>query len=313
MDLLTLRTLQQQYQYQIGVEIEKKELLLSATKKKFYRAEWKNKDSSPITLIEIEGNDLIKEIMCNLTLDHLNIVKTYGLVRPTAEMLHRECILLLQEYSTDGNLGELLFEKRFIPDEIVAIEICAQVATGMAYLASHKIIHGDLQTRNVLAFKTHPNDPKKNVFKIIDFGLTQNDSKLSSENAIYPIRFAAPEIIRAEGKSGHTEKTDVYAFAVFVWEVFSKAIIPFGEITDDKILAKRKLDGLLLTRPEKCPENIWTLMIECWKINPNLRPNFSTIHDRLVNRQITQPPSLYDSYVHLQFISMISFFYLSYI
>lgn len=290
--LTSLPSLQGQYAFEIGIDIVKKKLLFSAVKKKFYQAKWLNENQTPIILIEIEGNDTINEILTNITLEHAHIVKTYGLVRPTSDMSDRPCLLVLQEYAKDGSLGELLYEKRFIPQTSVLIQICIQISDAMTYLAGNDIIHGDLQCRNVLVFKTDPVWPKKNLVKLIDFGLTRDGSKHSGRAQIYPIRFAALEIIRSEGGSGYTEKSDVYSFGVLIWEAFSQAAIPFADIDNDQLVAQMKLDGQLLKKPSSCPDQLWKLVLQCWKTEPRERPKFREIRDRLQQMQISKSGSL---------------------
>ncbi|RWS20366.1 protein-tyrosine kinase 2-beta-like protein [Leptotrombidium deliense] len=42
-------------------------------------------------------------------------------------------------------------------------------------------------------------------------------------------------------------------------------------------------NGLRLSRPEICPQNVYTLMQCCWSGNANLRPDFQEIINWLVD------------------------------
>ncbi|CAF3944931.1 unnamed protein product, partial [Adineta steineri] len=232
------------------------------------------------------GNDAVLEIYHYITLSHPNIIETYGLVKPNIETLNNQSILLLQEYAKDGDLSRLLTERIFIPSKSVLLEIFIQVADAMVYLSKNKIIHGDLACRNVLVVKSHPTNPKQNLVKLIDFGLTQNESIPAHVEIIYPIRYAAPEILRNYGRSGYSSKSDVYSFGVLIWEAFSpEKTMPYDFISSDDEVRQRILDGEKLRQPNNCDSEIWALMLQCWENNPEDRPDFQTIHSKLKNIQ----------------------------
>jgi serine/threonine protein kinase len=155
----------------------------------------------------------------------------------------------------------------------------------MIFLSERNVIHGDLACRNVLVFKSHPYDPKKNLVKLIDFGLTRNNSKSSDTKIEIPVRYVAQEILRSNSLSGYSVKSDVYSFAVLQWEACSFGKIPYEYINDDNEVCQKKLKGEKLTRPDNCDPNIWKLMNLCWDDKPDNRPNFQMIYTQLKNIQ----------------------------
>lgn len=93
-----------------------------------------------------------------------------------------------------------------------------QVARGMDYLASRKVLHGDLAARNILL-------SEDNIVKICDFGLARsmykNDNYKKKGEAPLPFKWLALESI-----SDHTFSTysDVWAFGEFLLMIFSSRI-----------------------------------------------------------------------------------------
>ena len=75
-----------------------------------------------------------------------------------------------------------------------------------------------------------------------------------------------------------------------MWEVFTQAAIPFGDIENDEEVGLRKVRGELLTRPDTCPDHHWLLMLQCWNQKPEDRPTFETLHEQLKNIQGGRSP-----------------------
>lgn len=70
--------------------------------------------------------------------------------------------------------------------------------------------------------------------------------------------------------------SDVWGFAVFLWELFSFGEIPLQEMTTLEIEQKVKA-GFTLPQPLHCPGSIYAIMLSCWRNREIERPSFNTI------------------------------------
>ncbi|CAH0548061.1 unnamed protein product [Brassicogethes aeneus] len=152
-----------------------------------------------------------------------------------------------------------------------------QVSRGMEYLASRKVLHGDLAARNILL-------SENNVVKICDFGLAKsmynNDNYQKKGEDLLPIRWMAIEYIRDHIFS---TQSDVWSFGVVLWEFFSLSRSPYPGILPDKTLYDKLASGYRMEKPEFAPKEIHNMMMDCWLEKPQSRPSFEILTERLGN------------------------------
>ncbi|XP_073082451.1 muscle, skeletal receptor tyrosine-protein kinase isoform X1 [Manis javanica] len=151
-----------------------------------------------------------------------------------------------------------------------------QVAAGMAYLSERKFVHRDLATRNCLVGENM-------VVKIADFGLSRNiysaDYYKANENDAIPIRWMPPEAIFY---NRYTTESDVWAYGVVLWEIFSYGLQPYYGMAHEEVIYYVR-DGNILSCPQNCPLELYNLMRLCWSKLPADRPSFASIH-RILER-----------------------------
>ena len=95
-----------------------------------------------------------------------------------------------------------------------------------------------------------------------------------------------------------TPKSDVWSFAVTLWEILTFARErPFEALTDDQVVdncarcgAGQQLD-VVLGQPANCPREIYDLMVECWNRVDVQRPSFREIHMFLQRKNMGYSPS----------------------
>jgi serine/threonine protein kinase len=277
---LPVRSIPISFQYELNVDVRKLTALPFAQTlgKSLFHAEWIRRRSrhERLVLLYITGDRAVKEAQINVQLpSHPHIVRTLGLVKHDGEGM-----LLLQEYAERGNLSDLLRAERYPPTSQVIHNIILQIIDALIFLTEQGIVHGDLACRNVLVFEYDPTQPSYNFVKLTDFGISRRSSAVTSFD-IVAVLSAAPEVLRSRA---YSEKSDVWAFAVLAWEIFSKGSTPmirqasrnFSE-NDRRILA-----GERLLRPSACPRAQWAIFLECMNQNPNQRPTFVQLKEKLL-------------------------------
>lgn len=78
----------------------------------------------------------------------------------------------------------------------------------------------------------------------------------------------------------YTVESDIWAYGVVLWEIFSFAIQPYFGLTHEEVVKFIK-DGSMLSCPENTPMVIYTLMTQCWNRKPHERPTFQYIQQTL--------------------------------
>jgi focal adhesion kinase 1 len=73
-----------------------------------------------------------------------------------------------------------------------------------------------------------------------------------------------------------TSQSDVWMFAICVWEILSYGNKPFQGIKNPDVI-KLIEDKKRLEQPANCPDELYLLMLQCWEYDSSLRPNFSVI------------------------------------
>ncbi|XP_063410984.1 mitogen-activated protein kinase kinase kinase 13-like isoform X2 [Mytilus trossulus] len=213
-------------------------------------------------------------------LNHPNIISFRGVCTQAP------CYCIIMEYCPYGQLYEILKDGKEIPPALI-LDWSKQIASGMNYLHSHKIIHRDLKSPNVLV-------AKNDIVKISDFGTSRTWNEKSTKMSFAgTVAWMAPEVIRNEPCS---EKVDIWSFGVVLWELLSGEI-PYKDVDSSAIIWGVGSNSLHLPVPSSCPEGFKLLMRQCWSPKARNRPSFRQI---LMHLEIASPELL--NFKHQDFI-----------
>ncbi|GJQ81452.1 Pvr [Trypoxylus dichotomus] len=150
-----------------------------------------------------------------------------------------------------------------------------QVSRGMEYLASRKVLHGDLAARNILL-------ADNNIVKICDFGLAKSmyksDNYKKKGDGPLPIKWMSIESIRDKVFS---TQSDVWSFGIVLWEFFSLARTPYPGMEADERLFQKLVEGYRMDQPIYATKEIYTMMLNCWEPKPLNRPTFGKLSDKI--------------------------------
>ncbi|XP_026210537.1 tyrosine-protein kinase Fer isoform X4 [Anabas testudineus] len=195
--------------------------------------------------------------------DHPNIVKLIGVCT------QRQPIYIVMELVPGGDFLSFLRKKK---DELKTkqlLRFAVDAAAGMAYLESKNCIHRDLAARNCLV-------GEGSVLKISDFGMSrQEDDGVYSSSGLkqIPIKWTAPEALNY---GRYSSDSDVWSYGILLWETFSLGVCPYPGMTNQQ--AREQVEkGYRMACPQRCPDDVYKVMLRCWQYNPEDRPKFSEL------------------------------------
>uniref|UniRef100_A0A914D8F0 Protein kinase domain-containing protein n=1 Tax=Acrobeloides nanus TaxID=290746 RepID=A0A914D8F0_9BILA len=155
----------------------------------------------------------------------------------------------------------------------IFFSILWQIARGMQYISSKNIVHRDLAARNVLLTDSFN-------AKISDFGLSLcadlEEKSSSSTPQKLPVKWLSLEALLNKVFS---VKSDVWAFGVLMFEVFSFGSIPYKDVILEELIEMLK-NGDRLECPKAANEETYEIMRSCWQEDPEARPIFEQLSER---------------------------------
>ncbi|RHZ88391.1 hypothetical protein Glove_23g90 [Diversispora epigaea] len=231
-------------------------------------------------------NNLINEIKRYRKLEmHDSVLKFYGITKKENTDKH----MIILKYANNYSLRQYLkinFQKL---DWSAKLNIAKQIANVLTFLHSNDIIHGKLNSENILI---HNGSIKFNVF-----GLT----KIMPESLRFPtnihgsIQYIDSKYLEIFNPIGKNKSSDIFSLGIILWEI-SSGTPPFEmeslsnfDLLNNIIEGKREM--VIPGTPFKYKE-IYT---DCWKHNRNSRPDSfqvaKNLSEIIISDEIETPQS----------------------
>nr|XP_048277693.1 protein-tyrosine kinase 2-beta isoform X3 [Myodes glareolus] len=195
-------------------------------------------------------------------LDHPHIVKLMGIIE-------EEPTWIIMELYPYGELGHYLERNKSSLKVPTLVLYSLQVCKAMAYLESINCVHRDIAVRNILVASPE-------CVKLGDFGLSryiEDEDYYKASVTRLPIKWMSPESINFRR---FTTASDVWMFAVCMWEILSFGKQPFFWLENKDVIGVLE-KGDRLPKPDLCPPVLYTLMTRCWDYDPSDRPRFTEL------------------------------------
>jgi len=198
-------------------------------------------------------------------LEHPNIVPLLGVTYGFGPMLGA-----VFPWMSNGSLHSFLKNRGETLTVVERLQLLQGIGSGLEYLHSIPVFHGDLHSGNVLI--DEEDSPRISDFRLsftigeLQPGLSYLERLSSNPGAV---RWAAPE--RLSGCEPHPSG-DIYSFGCMMFEVLS-GDIPWKEKNDYQVVALK----LEARKPPSRPihtavgDEHWALMVRCWSY-PQRRP-----------------------------------------
>ncbi|KAH7517506.1 hypothetical protein FEM48_Zijuj09G0072100 [Ziziphus jujuba var. spinosa] len=217
--------------------------------------------------------DFWREAQILSNLHHPNVVAFYGVVPDGTG----GTLATVTEYMVNGSLRHVLLKKDRSLDRRKKLIIAMDAAFGMEYLHSKNIVHFDLKCDNLLV---NLRDPQRPICKVGDFGLSRiKRNTLVSGGVRGTLPWMAPELLN--GSSNRvSEKVDVFSFGISMWEILTGEE-PYANMHCGAIIGGIVKNILRPPVPERCDPEWRKLMEQCWSPDPEIRPSFTEITNRL--------------------------------
>ncbi|CAN4088265.1 unnamed protein product [Withania somnifera] len=212
-------------------------------------------------------------------LDHPNVTKFIGATMGSSGLsiqtenghigMPSNICCVIVEYLPGGALKSYLikYRRRKLAFKVV-VQMALDMARGLSYLHSQKIVHRDVKTENMLLDKTR-------TVKIADFGVARveasNPNDMTGETGT--LGYMAPEVLNG---NPYNRKCDVYSFGICVWEIYC-CDMPYPDLSFSEVTSAVVRQNLRPEIPRCCPSSLANVMKRCWDANPDKRPEMDEV------------------------------------
>ncbi|XP_035734350.1 guanylate cyclase 32E-like isoform X1 [Vespa mandarinia] len=219
-------------------------------------------------------------------------------------------ICIVVDYCARGSLKiffqDILENEDIKLDNMFMASLVGDIIRGMIYLHESVIkYHGSLSTSNCLV-------DSRWVVKLSDFGLREfkRDAECEPSDVMkkyHGLLYRAPELLRSTGldepSARDFQRGDVYSFAIVLYELQGRHG-PFGITQSSTPEILKKIITRNTTNPPYRPpleqlENTFDFvrdcLLECWAEDPENRPDFKIIRNKLRPLRKGMKPNIFDN------------------
>jgi len=199
---------------------------------------------------------------------------------PNIMNLYIACVCpptLMLEVCKYGSLDQYLYQDFEKLSFVFKLRVALDISFALDYLHTNQILHRDVKSSNVLLYSMDPRD--RVCAKLGDFGISTRYTGIDISGRSDNPRWSAVEIL---AKQPYTIKSDVYSFAMLLFELFVEQV-PFHDDDFDYVIKTRALSGDRPILPEFLHPEISALIVATWAQDPHTRPAMSTISEILQN------------------------------
>jgi serine/threonine protein kinase len=175
-----------------------------------------------------------------------------------------------------------------------AVDLMLQVARGLKYLHSKRIVHRDVKSSNILV-KTLTGIPELEYkggylsAKLADFGTSKtkiSSTRFSEQTSnVGTTLWMAPEVFSIDSGAvvpglqlpAYPFKAEVYSFALVCYEILTGKRPFEGERMGELLKKRITIDRLRPELPEQCPTRLASLIQRYREHDPRERPDFPEI------------------------------------
>ena len=209
-----------------------------------------------------------------------------GVLKILAACLDPPTMCIITELAEEGSLHSVLHERCLRPEYRTLLDIGEQIADAIAFCHENNLVHRDLKTHNILL-------NSNNRVVVADFGLAVNmdsntmlsggSSAMGTSSYMAPEQFSGTKI---------DAKCDSYAFGCILWECIT-GVQPWGECNNlMQIVMAVGVERRRPPLPKGIPAPLASIIRECWRHNPALRPSMKEIAQRLHTLQREEEQAL---------------------
>lgn len=222
------------------------------------------------------------------SMEHPNILKVYRL-----GWTKKEVPYLVGEFLQGQTLADYLKEKACIPAN-ESIFLARQIAAGMSYAESCRVVHRDLKPENIILCQRE----KEILLKILDFGLCkslENSQGSTGFKTATGELLGTPSYMSPEQCLGKTVdiRSDIYAFACIFCEMLTGEKL-FQGYSPAEVILKQLNGGEKLVQEifsgSRIPEDLSKLLAACLRRDPEQRPpSFAEIVSEIDKLDVLDP------------------------